>query len=349
MSYYGWKPYVSVAERRRKAEKAAAKAKKAGAGHSPVEPTRGAVAKTFWGKAWCDNLEAYSDYANRLPRGRTYVRNGSVIDLKIAEGEVQALVMGSSLYKVAVKVTKVPVQQWQAIGADCSGSIDSLVELLQGKLSRAVMERICTPRTGLFPAPKEIEFSCSCPDWASMCKHVAAVLYGVGARLDQQPELLFRLRQVDAGDLVSQAGAGLPKSKQGPAAGKVLDTSLLGDVFGIEMDETAAPTEDAGPRKKPVAAKAIAKKTAKGATGVTTGTSKKPPAIRQAAPVKKPVSATLPVKRSARKSTPIAPVAPPRGAVPDSKRKESSVKSSPGRAKAAVGASPRKKEATRVP
>ena len=144
MSYYGWKPYVSVAERRRKAEKAAAKAKKAGAGHSPIEPSRGAVARTFWGKAWCDNLEAYSDYANRLPRGRTYVRNGSVIDLKIAEGEVQALVMGSSLYKVAVKVARVPAQQWQAIGADCSGSIDSLVELLQGKLSRAVMERICT-------------------------------------------------------------------------------------------------------------------------------------------------------------------------------------------------------------
>jgi len=136
MSFYQWKPYVSVAERRKKAEKAAAKARKAGADLSPVVASRGAIAKTFSGKAWSDNLERYSDYANRLPRGRTYVRNGSVIDLKILEGEVQAQVMGSSLYQVAVRVSAVPEKQWRSIGADCAGSIDSLVELLQGKLSR---------------------------------------------------------------------------------------------------------------------------------------------------------------------------------------------------------------------
>ena len=298
MSYYGWKPYVSVAERRRKAEKAAAKARKSGADHSPIEPTRGAIAKTFWGKAWCDNLEAYSDYANRLPRGRTYVRNGSVIDLKISEGEVQAQVMGSSLYKVAVKVSEVPAKQWQAIGTECSGSIDSLVELLQGRLSKGVMERICAPRTGLFPAPKEIDFSCSCPDWASMCKHVAAVLYGVGARLDQQPELLFRLRRVDAKDLVSQAGAGLPKSKKGPAAGKVLNTSLLADVFGIEMDEPSAPT--ASPKKKPASAKASAKKAPKTASEAAAGVKKKPRVTPKAAIPKKPAVAKSPAKEPIR-------------------------------------------------
>jgi uncharacterized Zn finger protein len=280
-------------------------------------PTRGTGAGTFWGKAWCDNLEGYSDYANRLPRGRAYVRNGSVIDLKIIEGEVQAQVMGSSLYKVAVKVTAVPVKQWQAIGTDCAGSIDSLVELLQGKLSTAVMQRICTPRTGLFPAPKEISFSCSCPDWASMCKHVAAVLYGVGARLDQRPELLFSLRRVDAKDLVSQAGAGLPKSKKGPAAGKVLDNSMLADVFGIEMDETTLPTKDASPRKKPAPAKGMAKKAPKATPGTTAETSKKPRAIRKAATVRKPVVAKPPAKDSAsqRKSTP--------GKLPTGKAKES--------------------------
>ena len=211
----------------------------------PWRASRGAIAKTFWGKAWCDNLERYSDYANRLPRGRTYVRNGSVIDLKITEGEVQAQVMGSSLYKVAVRVTAVPGKQWQSIGADCAGSIDSLVELLQGKLSKAVMERICTPNTGLFPTPKEISFSCSCPDWASMCKHVAAVLYGVGARLDEQPELIFSLRRVDAKELVSQAGAGLPRSKQARLPARVLDDALLADVFGIEMADAASPTRPA--------------------------------------------------------------------------------------------------------
>ena len=259
MSYYGYgfKPYVSVATRRKQAEKIAAKAKKSGANFSPIEASRGAIAKTFWGKAWCDNLEAYSDYDNRLPRGRTYVRNGSVLDLQILAGEVHAQVMGSSIYKVAVKVTPVAAKQWQAIGTDCAGSIDSLVELLQGKLSTAVMQRICKRETGLFPAPKELKFSCSCPDWADMCKHVAAVLYGVGARLDQKPELLFSLRGVDAKALVSQAGAGLPKSKKNLAEGKVLDSAMLADVFGIEIDEAvAAPKrviakKPSAPVKKP--------------------------------------------------------------------------------------------------
>lgn len=255
MSFYGWKPYVSAAERRKKAEKAAARAKKANANLSPVTASRGAIAKTFWGKAWCDNLERYSDYANRLPRGRTYVRNGSVIDLKVTEGEVQAQVVGSSLYKVAVSVIAVPGKRWQSISADCAGSIDSLVELLQGRLSKAVMERICTPNTGLFPAPQEIRFSCSCPDWASMCKHVAAVLYGVGARLDEQPELIFTLRRVDAKDLVTQAGAGLPKSKQAPTAGRVLEEALLADVFGIEMADVAPATKPDTPRHKSTATK----------------------------------------------------------------------------------------------
>ncbi len=262
MGYFGFAPYVPVAERRRKAEKVAAKMKKKGAELSPVIGGRGSIAKTFWGKAWCENLERYSDYANRLPRGRTYVRNGSVIDLKIAEGAILAQVMGSSLYQVEVKVSAVPALQWQAISADCAGSIETLVELLQGKLSKAVMERICTPKTGLFPAPKEISFKCSCPDWASMCKHVAAVLYGIGARLDSQPDLLFSLRRVDAKDLVAQAGAGLPKHKKAPAPSKVLDASLLADVFGIEMVEAAAPVVKKTAVKKPATKMPAVKKVA---------------------------------------------------------------------------------------
>jgi uncharacterized Zn finger protein len=291
MDFYGWKPYVSAAERRKKAEKAAARVRKAGASLSPVAASSGAIAKTFWGKAWCDNLERYSDYANRLPRGRTYVRNGSVIDLKITEGEVQAQVVGSRLYKVAVKVIAVPGKQWQSISADCAGSIDSLVELLQGRLSKAVMERICTPNTGLFPAPKEIQFNCSCPDWAFMCKHVAAVLYGVGARLDEQPELIFTLRRVDGKDLVTQAGAGLPKSKQGPTAGKVLDDALLADVFGIEMADVAPATKPAAPRHESTTTK-VAKTLAK----VATTTTRKAPTAGKTEAAKKTMAAQKPVK-----------------------------------------------------
>lgn len=318
MGYYGgWAPYVSVAERRKKAEKEAAKAKKSGASLSPIEPYRGAIAKTFWGKAWCDNLEAYSDYANRMPRGRTYVRNGSVIDLQMTESEIQARVMGSSLYKVTVKVTAVPKLQWQAIGKDCAGSIDSLVELLQGKLSTAVMQRICTPRTGLFPAPREIKFSCSCPDSASMCKHIAAVLYGVGARLDQKPELLFSLRGVDAEDLVNQAGSGLPKSKTGVAVDKVLDDSMLGDVFGIEMDEAPEPAKTVSSKKKAAPVKKTAKKVAEKVAKKTTA------ALIPMKRVKKPAPSPRvePVRASgaAKKSVAVKKVTPAKASAPAKK------------------------------
>ena len=233
--WYGFPPYVSVAERRRKAARQMQKLNKKGHAVSPVVIEGRAIARTFWGKAWCDNLERYSDYSNRLPRGRAYVRNGSVLDLQIAAGEVQALVSGTNLYKVSVKVTAVPKARWTSICTDCAGAIDSLVELLQGRFSKGVMERICRETTGLFPAPAEIKFSCSCPDWALMCKHVAAVLYGVGARLDAQPELLFKLRNVDEKKLIAKAGAGLPLAKKGPKAGRILATGDLSQLFGLEM------------------------------------------------------------------------------------------------------------------
>ncbi|MBG6073527.1 MULTISPECIES: SWIM zinc finger family protein [unclassified Polaromonas] len=279
---YGWPAYVSVAERRVKAEKAAGKAKKAGAVLTPIMPFRGVLAKTFWSKAWCDNLANYSDYTNRLQRGSSYVRNGSVIDLQVTPAEARAQVMGSSLYKVSVSVTAVPEKQWKTICTDCSGSIDSLVELLQGKLSGAVMERICKPGTGLFPSPEEITFDCDCPDYAFMCKHVAAVLYGIATRLDQQPEMLFSLRRVDTKDLVQQAEGGLRPSAKRMAPGKVLDDALLGNVFGIEMAEPALPAK---PAMLKAAAKKSAKVTAKSVTKQGKSTASTPKAKR-APPVK---------------------------------------------------------------
>ena len=242
MSYdYGWKPYVSVAERRRKAEREMAKLHKKGHPAAPVVLQGRALAKTFWGKAWCNNLESYSDYANRLPRGRTYVRNGSVVDLQLNGGNVTALVSGSQLYKVAVTVAPIPKPLWNAICTDCAGSIDSLVELLQGRLSKAVMERVCQQKTGLFPAPAEIGLSCSCPDWASMCKHVAAVLYGIGARLDAQPELVFKLRAVDEGELIATVAKGRTLATKPPAAAMVLDSDDLSALFGLEMEQNPKP------------------------------------------------------------------------------------------------------------
>lgn len=232
---YGWAPYIPVAERRRKALREMEKRKKQGHAVSPVVIEGRIIAKTFWGKGWCDNLERYSDYENRLPRGRTYVRNGSVVDLQITAGEIRAQVCGSSLYRVTLKVTPVAKARWDSIRKDCAGTIDSLVELLQGRLSKGVMERICRQGQGLFPSPAEIRLSCSCPDWADMCKHVAAVLYGVGARFDHQPELLFRLRGVDEKELIASASMVAPLSKRSPSAGKVLGGEDLSAMFGLDI------------------------------------------------------------------------------------------------------------------
>ena len=242
MSYHEWRPYVPVAERRRKAEKQLAKLKMKGHTIDPVKIEGRTIAKSFWGRSWCTNLERYSDFASRLPRGRTYVRNGSVLDLQIVKGEVRAQVSGSKLYSVKITMSPVTEARWKPICRDCTGCIDSLVELLQGRVSKGVMDRVCREGDGLFPAPREIKMSCSCPDGADMCKHVAAVLYGVGARLDHSPALLFKLRGVDADELLARAGEDGPLPRSAPATTKVLDEGDIAALFGLEMD--AEPTWD---------------------------------------------------------------------------------------------------------
>jgi uncharacterized Zn finger protein len=272
---FRWKPYIPAAARRRTTDQTVAKMKKKGQVLSPVAASRGAIAKSFWGKAWCQNLERYSDNSNRLPRGRTYLRNGSVIDLKIGPGEVTAQVMGSSLYRISISIREVAGAHWQAIARDCARSIDTLVELLQGQLSTSVMERITHPGTGLFPTPKEIAFSCSCPDSATMCKHVAAALYGIGARLDAEPELLFGLRKVDAKELIARAGEGGTPVHHPADSGRILDSSKLADVFGIDFGgvdpkPSHKPTAKKGKSVAPTKAKSanrVGKRSARGKSG----------------------------------------------------------------------------------
>jgi uncharacterized Zn finger protein len=243
--YSEWRPYVPVAKRQANAAREVAKlAKKTGHAAAPVVLDGRKIATTFWGKAWCDNLEAYSDYANRLPRGRTYVRNGSVVDLQISKGIVTAMVAGSELYQIKIKIKPLAPALWKAIQDECAGKIDSLIELLQGKLSAAVMQIVTRQERGLFPTPKEIDLDCSCPDWADLCKHVAASLYGVGTRLDQNPALLFLLRGVDPADLVGKASAADAVRQATGKAGATpaLSDSEMADVFGIELaPQSAAP------------------------------------------------------------------------------------------------------------
>jgi uncharacterized Zn finger protein len=237
-SWDDFPPYVPVAARRAQAAREVAKLRKKRA-VMPVVIEGRTIAQSFWGKAWCNNLERYSDFASRLPRGRTYVRNGSVIDLQLQRGRLQALVSGSEIYQVEIIIAVTTPSRWKAICGDCAGSVGSLVELLQGKLSTNVMERVCRQSDGLFPAPREIKLSCSCPDSADMCKHVAAVLYGVGARLDAAPELLFTLRGVDRAELVSAAGTDARMTRSGAASERVLADVDVAALFGLDM---AAPS-----------------------------------------------------------------------------------------------------------
>lgn len=245
MSYDEWPPYVSVAERRRKAKREMQRLRKKGLDVQPIEIEGRKIARTFWGQAWCDHLESFSDYENRLPRGRTYVRNGSVCHLDIGNGKVTAFVSGSEIYETDVKIDRLAKKKWNKVKSRCAGQIGSLLELLQGKLSENVMAVVTDRENGLFPSPGEIHFDCDCPDWATMCKHVAAVLYGVGARLDEKPELLFRLRGVDHEELVAtEADTAVSSATRRGGKRRTLAADELSGVFGIDLD--AGPeTEEA--------------------------------------------------------------------------------------------------------
>ena len=240
---WGWRPHVPVAQRLAQAARQMEKLRKKGVKIQPVVIAGREIARTFWGKAWCEHLEQFSDFENRLPRGRTYVRNGSVCHLEVREGKIAAKVSGSSVYDVKLTVRTLPPTKWRSLKERCAGRVGSLLELLQGRLSHRVMEVVTDRERGLFPLPKEISLDCSCPDWAGMCKHVAGALYGVGARLDEKPELLFLLRGVNHEELVgsAQAGSVIARGKKGGKHKKLSDGNLE-EVFGVEF---AAPSRKA--------------------------------------------------------------------------------------------------------
>ena len=240
MSRYdeGWAPYVPVAVRRAKAKRQMGKLRKQGTEITPVEIEGRKITRTFWGSAWCDHLESFSDFANRLPRGRAYVRNGSVCHLAITKGKIAAIVSGSVLYNIRITINTLPRAKWKAIQRSCTGQISSLIELLQGAFSDEVMQVVAHRQNGLFPHPNEIKFDCDCPDWATMCKHVSAVLYGVGARLDSCPEMLFTLRGVHHEELISGDTAAAVDAvvSSRPSRRRRMKGSLS-SVFGVDVDE----------------------------------------------------------------------------------------------------------------
>jgi len=291
---YGWSPYVPVAARHAKALKMMDKLRKKGVDIQPVERIKGRIiARSFWGKGWCDHLDSFGDYSNRLPRGRTYVRNGSVCHLAIAKGTTEAMVSGSELYTVNITIEPLAKPKWKSLKKQCTGKIGSLLELLQGRLSDEIMDVVTNRKKGLFPLPGEITYECNCPDWAGMCKHIAAVIYGIGARLDERPELLFLLRGVDHEELIDAdaATAEITGGKSRRSRRRSLADDALEDVFGVELEDTP----DASQARRPKTRKPAKRKTAK-----------KKPAAKKSAATKK---ATVPKKRAAKKTLKIRPAA----------------------------------------
>jgi uncharacterized Zn finger protein len=350
--YFTWAPRKTVGARRADAARLVADAARRGVAMSPVAVAGRKIATTFWGQAWCDNLERYRDFAYRLERGRSYLRSGSVIDLRIEPGKIAAAVSGSSLYDVAIEIDTVGRSAWRALQRDCAGGIGSRIDLLAGRLSEPVMARLCADRTGLFPDPSAIRFRCSCPDHATMCKHVAAAMYGVGARLDHAPELLFTLRRVSLDELLAAAVTELPAA---PSAGRVLASNGLAALFGIELTEAqaaqAAPGDPSGkpargrtqptqPSRTPAARGKPAAAKPEPARGP--GASKRQTTARSAAPPKQPrgrratMTATAPRDASARPAVPARPVRlvrPARPALPPARARTSApVKTSASRA-----------------
>ncbi|WP_141504392.1 SWIM zinc finger family protein [Paenibacillus luteus] len=242
MAFYNEFPeYVPVAEKKRNAERAVEKLKKKGQNISPIVIAGRTITKTWWGKSWCDNLESYSDYSNRIDRGRSYVRHGAVLDLQISEGNVTSLVQGSTSkpYKVEIIIAPLSKKLWDDIVKECAGKINSLQELMGGKFPKGLSELFTMKGKGLFPAPKEIKLACSCPDSAKMCKHVAAALYGVGARLDENAALFFSLRGVNIDNLISLSLAQTSESMLGKSKGRsrrVMEDADISNLFGIDLD-----------------------------------------------------------------------------------------------------------------
>lgn len=229
-----WRPYVSKRKRQGLALGEIRQLKEKGFNPSPVRVGQGPIAGRPWGQAWCKNIECFSDFKSRLPAGRTCLRQNAVIHLEVTAGLVTALVQGEELYRVRVGIQPANLDAWENLRQQCHGRIGSLLELIQGNLEEDVMALMARSGDGLFPAPDDIDFRCSCPDWAQMCQHVAATLYGVGHRLDQAPELLFTLRGVDAASLVDGAVDSLVEDLK-PLPEAPWDDSELGDLFGIDL------------------------------------------------------------------------------------------------------------------
>lgn len=235
MSFYGgFYSYTSVADKQRKAQKYIQKMEKSGIVLHPIEENS-KPGSTWWGKAWNQNMTRYADLENRVSRGHSYVRNGFVLDMTIEKGVVKALVAGSSStpYSVKVLFDVLTESELCKVNEICGQRIDSLEDLIFGRFPKDLGESFLDL---LFPSPSAIHFSCSCPDSAYMCKHIAAVIYGIGVRLDEDPLLLFSLRGIDSATLIRSSLESRTKTLLANASkpsDRILDQSEVSKLFGL--------------------------------------------------------------------------------------------------------------------
>jgi len=238
MRFYGFYEYETVQQKIARAKKQLETLKKKNPDISPVVINGSTIAKSWWGRAWTKNLETYADYANRIGRGRSYVKNGMILDLKIEEGAVRALVSGRGTkpYSVACSIKPFSKAKLDSLAKLCNRKINSLEELVEGKFPQSLVDLFTKSEQGLFPLSKEITFSCSCPDSAYMCKHVSAVLYAIGARFDSDPTLFFKLRSVEFGLFIAKTvdeKMGDMLKNAGKKSNRVIKDKDLSELFGV--------------------------------------------------------------------------------------------------------------------
>ncbi|MCI9337038.1 MAG: hypothetical protein HFH93_05770 [Lachnospiraceae bacterium] len=227
----------TAAEIQKNAAESKKKEKKKGNQLEPVTVQGRNIVQNWWGRAWCENLEQYADYESRLDRGKRYVRAGAVLDLKIQKGKILARVQGTRKvpYKVEIRISPLSEEKCQSIIEKCGSKIENMEELLNGNFP-VQMQELFQGKDGLFPTPREISFQCSCPDWALLCKHVAAALYGVGVRLDEQPLLFFELRGIEIGRFIDVTIANRVEAmlaNEGRPSSRIIEGEDLGALFGV--------------------------------------------------------------------------------------------------------------------
>lgn len=233
---WGYHTYIPVGVRVKKTQRLIEKLKQKDPSISPIVIEGKKIAKTFWGISWNKNLESYADFHNRIARGSAYLKNGMVVDLKILEGRVKSLVNGTDLYEVQIDINKLSNESWNNITKNCSHKIENIERLASGVFPEELKEIFLKKGDGLFPSPKEIKMSCTCPDWAVMCKHVAATLYGVGAKLDADPLIFFKLRGVDFSELLTKSIEEKMESmlkNSNKKTNRIIENKDISELFGI--------------------------------------------------------------------------------------------------------------------